>query len=69
MQMNDHVSELKEEILTFLRIDEDRHIRVDVLKQVYLNKGYSSTEFVWAYNSLKMDSKINGDVDEMWLVK
>ena len=67
--MNDHVSELKEEILTFLRIDEDRHIRVDVLKRVYLNKGYSSTEFVWAYNSLKMESKINGDVDEMWLVK
>ena len=67
--MNDRVSELKEEILTFLRIDEDRHIRVDVLKVAYLNKGYSNTEFIWAYNSLKMESKINGDVDEMWLVK
>ena len=67
--MNDHVSELKEEILTFLRTDEDRHVRVDVIKLVYLNKGYSNTEFVWAYNSLKMDSKINGNVDEMWLVK
>ena len=67
--MNDHVSELKEEILTFLRIDEDRRIRVDVLKRTYLNKGYSNTEFIWAYNSLKMESKINGDVDEMWLVK
>ena len=67
--MNDHVSELKEEILTFLRIDEDRHIRVDVLKLVYLNKGYSNTEVIWAYNSLKMESKISGDVDEMWLVK
>lgn len=67
--MNDHVSELKEEILTFLSIDEDRRIRVDVLKRTYLNKGYSNIEFIWAYNSLKMESKINGDVDEMWLVK
>ena len=67
--MNDRVLELKNEILTFLRIDEDRHIRVDVLRLVYLNKGYSNTEFIWAYNSLKMDSKINGNVDEMWLVK
>ena len=67
--MNDRVSELKEDILTFLRTDEDRHVRVETLKLVYMNRGYSTIEFVWAYNSLKMESKIDGNVDAMWLVK
>ena len=67
--MSNDISGLKNEILNILSSDEDKHFDVTILEQVILGQGYSHLEFIRAYNSLKMEMKINGNANEVWLHK
>lgn len=62
------VSELKEEILTMMQT-EDKRYDVDIARRVLYNWGFTTEEFASAYNALVMELKINGNDEEMWLLK
>ena len=66
--MNLKITELKEEILTLLR-SKDKPYKVEIVRLVFSNKGFTSEEFARAYNALVMEGKIRGNEEEMWLHK
>ena len=66
--MNLKITELKEEILTLLQ-SKDKPYKVEIVRLVFKNKGFTSEEFARAYNALVMEGKVRGNEEEMWLHK
>ena len=66
--MNLKITELKQEILTLLQ-SEDKPYKVEIVRLVFKNKGFTSEEFARAYNALVMEGKVKGNEEEMWLLK
>ena len=66
--MNLKITELKQEILTLLQ-SKDKPYKVEIVRLVFKNKGFTSEEFARAYNALVMEGKVRGNEEEMWLHK
>ena len=60
---------LKKEILILLKSGENERFKVDTVKHVFKNKGYTFIEFTQACNALVMENKIKSNEEEMWLNK